>query len=1061
MTLIPTGGLVGLVAKLEDESPSAARNLVQLALFESLADQVDEVRTQLAPAVYEAVEDVTKRARVTLLKRSASEGADEGRLAAAEALSTVEKALFGPEKAKFERERRRDARGRFMRTNFKGMDENAARGNPAASQQTKTNEARREIKRLQNSGLITENTPIALYTMRRDDQGRPGTEMGDPLLTTPKEFEGLLETMEPGIEFTGMSIRRGDLEHINPKQQAALDLIGLFSQQDAVGSKHIFNRLKRSEIGDGNPAGNWNAPSAGGPSQDRQAYRRLKMTGQALQAVGVPGGWTSTAGGMAELIADMGPEAEKVLGPGIRRIAYRYRGTERRPDQLLREEVRVALGTVSGGGNWGDRPAANPAAAVGRHHHGKGSADQRRLRAAGDASVVYFLGLDDDNPKIPSRDLAELSMESGEVPPSQGVIIDADGDVVSQAVGYNGDHYLPFDLRNLGALKGGQYVRTRAVGGPTTEDIYTGLMTGTRQLQVVSNSGVFTLEFDPTLRGSRRYGDKARRMVERYQQMLEAIAKPDHQLYESDLSPAQVNEVRRQAAEVADSREEYDRLVRTGLERARVKASFANEDENAELLEAATHRAEARMSQEINPRDYSTQRLTQMREDYIQEEMERLGSGRVRRLQLDGAGYDRAMKALRQEFPYFIRDASWQSLPDWVRTRGMANTTNLTRDRSPDRGHVRPGQTNPEIGLRGANARRRVGDVRTTAADLPAPEQTPATQQQSQQPAASTGAAQPAAKPAVVPVMQRIMADGSPFMREFSRDSGVLVTLAAKYEPELGAIQQSEVRAGELENPRYAGYPYLQHIASSIKAKTTPGREGEAFVQHFMKATPEQRNSLIKGMRDMEAEILAGGYDNADNAAEQARQVADRIVDLVSLLDPYEPLLEGRDAMAQLVQPNETNPRPLKVEGIPDVGSDPKEFDHQLGLYQINEPGVYAAVEDLKGRTNDDRADLVSQAAAQVTERRQSGSGDIDALERKANDLHKAWSFLHTREVSEKLRKIMGGGADPKVEKAAPRRRVIVHKLHDPFSRRMRAELGIPEPESDLATSTWSRPAAT
>jgi hypothetical protein len=42
------------------------------------------------------------------------------------------------------------------------------------------------------------------------------------------------------------------------------------------------------------------------------------------------------------------------------------------------------------------------------------------------------------------------------------VIIDADGDVVSQAVGFSDDHYLPFDLANLTRLRGGQYVRTEA-----------------------------------------------------------------------------------------------------------------------------------------------------------------------------------------------------------------------------------------------------------------------------------------------------------------------------------------------------------------------------------------------------------------------------------------------------------------------------------------------------------------------------------------------------------------------------------------------------------------------
>ena len=78
-------------------------------------------------------------------------------------------------------------------------------------------------------------------------------------------------------------------------------------------------------------------------------------------------------------------------------------------------------------------------------------------------------------------------------------------------------------------------MRTRAAGGPSTEDIYTGLMSGVRQIQVASNSGVFTVEFDPDFRGSRRYNDKAKRMVERYGSILESVG--SNQLYDRT-SPA-------------------------------------------------------------------------------------------------------------------------------------------------------------------------------------------------------------------------------------------------------------------------------------------------------------------------------------------------------------------------------------------------------------------------------------------------------------------------------------------------------------------------------------------
>ena len=69
----------------------------------------------------------------------------------------------------------------------------------------------------------------------------------------------------------------------------------------------------------------------------------------------------------------------------------------------------------------------------------------------------------------------------GEHPAVGGDHANADGQIVTQAIGYGDDHYLPFNLKNLKGLKGGEYIRTRSVGGPTSEDIYTGLLSGARR----------------------------------------------------------------------------------------------------------------------------------------------------------------------------------------------------------------------------------------------------------------------------------------------------------------------------------------------------------------------------------------------------------------------------------------------------------------------------------------------------------------------------------------------------------------------------------------------------
>ena len=188
-----------------------------------------------------------------------------------------------------------------------------------------------------------------------------------------------------------------------------------------------------------------------------------------------------------QLAAQLGPEAERVLGPGLQRAAYRYRGTERRPSRALmqaREQYAVTNGGRNGAETVGWSRTTRPAGLV--------TPEQSRWRSA----VTRWRRTSARS--CPAEGQAELSCASGRVPPSRGAIIDADGDIITEAVGINGDHYVPFDLKNLGRMEGGQYVRTRAAGGPTREDLYTGLLSGRPAGAGRVHSGVFTIELDPT-----------------------------------------------------------------------------------------------------------------------------------------------------------------------------------------------------------------------------------------------------------------------------------------------------------------------------------------------------------------------------------------------------------------------------------------------------------------------------------------------------------------------------------------------------------------------------------
>lgn len=309
---------------------------------------------------------------------------------------------------------------------------------------------------------------------------------------------------------------------------------------------------------------------------------------------------------VAHHVGELGPVAQQVVGPTLDRAAYRYRGTERKPDPRLvqafannygknsqrmldaNSEIDTALidrdrqlgqNRASHSERDGEviriRDRANAALKAGKitrknhaeiiraanieqaaarkrltdadrmteadytERHALGVIEQKR---AGDELKAFqanraVAGTTKDgvwsagpvldyfiHHRLAKPELNDLQLKSGVVPPSEGALIDRNGKLSHQTVGYGDDHYLPFTLKNLRHLRGGEYIRTRTFGGPTTEDIHAGLMFGAKRLTVVSNSGIYTVTFDPTFKGGRRYNDKAMRMTGRYAHLLDALA---------------------------------------------------------------------------------------------------------------------------------------------------------------------------------------------------------------------------------------------------------------------------------------------------------------------------------------------------------------------------------------------------------------------------------------------------------------------------------------------------------------------------------------------------------
>lgn len=426
-------------------------------------------------------------------------------------------------------------------------------------------------------------------------------------------------------------------------------------------------------------------------------------------------------------VGTYGPEAQKVIGPHADKAAYRYRGTERTPDSKLingLQSLRLS--------------ARHPTARGKREYLIHGELDPEGNWQPS-TTLRYFRSL------LPNANLNTLQRKSGTIPPSQGVILNRAGQVTTQSVGYGDDHYLPFNLARLKALRGGEYIRTRSFGGPTTEDVYTGLISGARALTVVSHNGVYTLEFDDTLRGSRRYNDKAAQMVARYGQLLDAVKNGEITL--ATLDPTRRRELESQAARLANpdrDPERYDAELQLLLKAERRDPKLSAEQVNTATLEFFQSQADddktgdgrvlsvdqfvreqvgRQALSHLRATDYFAKMPAEAKRKLLSQATDKMLDGlsdpdpakagaqladalglrpkldahlqRTKRdyqaglapLQLNGPGYHLAMQALKEQFPYYIDNVTFQP---WVDAENRSDT-----------GYVKPRHNRPEKALAG------------------------------------------------------------------------------------------------------------------------------------------------------------------------------------------------------------------------------------------------------------------------------------------------------------------------------------------------------------------------
>lgn len=471
------------------------------------------------------------------------------------------------------------------------------------------------------------------------------------------------------------------------RQIAALNMLGATGSEAAIGLA-MTDRAKWNAL-----ASSLNVDPKSRESKLTRFFNQMSAGGGVL--TGVPG--AGQYGRFAQFVGEMGPEAEKVLGPYVQRAAYRYRGTETSPDKnLVRMFNGAEMGQVDAlaSGKFSREQEAAAAASL----NGPRAAEKLGSRLMIDAVQRRQEGLSSDSLKMQVRadmagaDLAQtlpkdpiiarLSQKAGTILPSQGILINADGKIVSQAVGFADDHYLPFDLKNLSALRGGQYVRTRQAGGLTGEDVYSAVTMGARMVTVVSPSGVFTLEMSPDFRGARSMSDKARGMYDRYLKILDAVEGSG--LYLEDIPAADKLKIQQDVKALRLDKDRTQELIDERLNEARENAQRLSPEEiegieNDLLADKYNGKTRAALTG-ADARRFA---------DELAEAVDVAQSTKSNKLRLNGQGYAVALQTLQQQYPYFIRRVGYETLNNFATNQGLQGVKG--REFASDQGYVRPG----------------------------------------------------------------------------------------------------------------------------------------------------------------------------------------------------------------------------------------------------------------------------------------------------------------------------------------------------------------------------------
>jgi hypothetical protein len=695
--LVPMDGVLGSVAKVADRDPAAAAMLVQLGMFEALTEQIEAVRTPMTKAVLRNMDQVAKSARRQLERTVVAKGeAPDGY---AQALDVIDDfvakgllgTLIGGTLAAFNREHPRDQKGRFVtyRAGQTGLPKAASMGEQQSHQ---TTELAIHRDRMKQAKLIDDDTLVHVGTRRRFTDPRTGVqEAEDTVRYIPmkaKDIERWSEKNKDNELPTELQIRRSNLKDVPPSQLAAIDLAQLATGGDFMAARKLtrgvfddegnpkkFGDAEAKELARGHrghqpadlPAGqdaragpvrrHSGRPPAQHRRQPRPADGRHRPGGREgagprdppdrlpLPRHRASPGEGPLRGGRARHQVD---ERLQRRGDGGRRVRpdpQRGRGASnlaRRPPTTRR---RAMPGTTRRRSRGPTRPSPD------RRRARPGCPGRRRCRVAA---------------RLRPRELTELSLASGEVPPSEGVIIDADGDTWSpRRSATTGTTTCPSTCATSAGCTAGSTCAPAPLAGrpPRTSTPAWSPAPGRSRWSPTPGSSPSS--------STRTCAAGA----------ASTTRSPDGRAVRLDAGrdPRPAERALRERPAARDDAGAAHRGLGGGPQQGRLREAARRQDPRSPLAcrggddQLGGDRAVGpQAGRGPGPRDPRPAHLPGPEGVADRGGQERPSSTTetpsVRKLKLDGSGYFRAMRALQQEFPYYIRKVDFRRCPSGSRS---------------------------------------------------------------------------------------------------------------------------------------------------------------------------------------------------------------------------------------------------------------------------------------------------------------------------------------------------------------------------------------------------------